>query len=269
MYCRFCGQKIPNDSHFCTFCGENLKVQDNKATDINENAEDEYALEEPPVIEEEPSTTGKEPMMIVEESPTTAIFLEELPSTIKQIIPEERETLNKKEEPIAHTTTDTGLSETAPGFGWYNFVVKVQLWLSMLVSLTNGTRFIRGGNFDDPSVVYNLFPGIKPLDIVFGIFSFGLVVFTFYTRTLLKRFDAKGPKYYIAIIIINAFEPCLYNIACSAITKIPFGQITDTGPLFIRMGLTVLLAAFNIYYFNKRKNYFSDITSKSIQRRFF
>ncbi len=257
MFCRFCGKEIPNDAKFCIYCGEKVIYKDNEETSINEVSEEVFEEEETPIVEEAPIV---EETPIVEEAP----IVEETPIVEEAPIVEETSPL--KEQPSIQPTTNAEGSELTLGFKWYNFVVKVQLWLSMLASLAHGANYVQGLQYDDASLIYKTFPAMKAVDVVYGIIMLGLAAFTVYTRTLLKRFDAKGPKCYIGINIFNAFHPLMYALVCSAATKISISNLTDSGTI-VRMIAALMLAGFNIYYFNKRKSFFSSMNGEFIPHK--
>ena len=95
----------------------------------------------------------------------------------------------------------------------------------------------------DPLTVYSLFPGVKAVDIVYGILLLVLAVFMIVTRFQLSGLKKNGPKIAIAII---------YAVLISCTTDyMAFDASTVS-----QCVLPIVMAIVNKVYFDRRKDIF-------------
>ena len=221
MYCKKCGKEIADDSVFCRYCGEKQDVFDNH--DIQIEADEETQDE-------------------TYEKDNSSSVVEAVSST----------------ERVSFSQADAVHPSLTIGMKWYNFVVKVQLWLFMACTALIGLSFIDGATRSGASAnaIYNTFPAVRTVDIAYAIVLLALAVFAFFTRRSLVRYEARGPKFYLGISYISAFLSVLYALVCSIAANVPFGKLfnaTSIGQMIPLLALAII----NTVYFGKRKALFA------------
>lgn len=112
---------------------------------------------------------------------------------------------------------------------WYKAMLVI-LWLGILENAISGILFFTGTIYQGfADKVYEMLPSLKSLDVFSGIFSFGMVVFTFIVWLRLKNYKRHAPRLLTVMYIINtvfliAYSIALYSIIGGAETKIIYGS---------------------------------------------
>ena len=134
---------------------------------------------------------------------------------------------------------------------WHNFLIYFLLWLSGIVNILNGYRAITGMEYEGKAdSVYALFPGLKPIDIAFGIaiICFGILIIV--TRFKLAGFKANGPKFLSLVYFVGSAVSIIYVIAVISTTPL---TMADFGSQIIsQLVINVILLTANYVYYNKR-----------------
>lgn len=149
--------------------------------------------------------------------------------------------------------------ETKPSkpMKWYKFVIWVQLFLSAVLNLGTGIRYLTGTIYGkSASTVYFLYSGLKPLDILMGLLSIAAAVLAILVRQSLAHYKESGPgMYYIYWI---------FGIAYNVIYLFGLGVVGLFGVIGSQMGTqfgtaivtSCVMLALNIMYFTKRMDMF-------------
>ena len=160
-----------------------------------------------------------------------------------------------------NNTPQTVSGSTAPqnGMKWFKFTIYFSLWANMVLNIINAMMMFTGGTYGgDAHYVYEAFPSLKGVDVFFGVLYLGLAVFAVIVRFRLANFKKGSPLLAHILVGTNAGIFLLYAMVASGITGIAFFElISDSIGSIIGM---VVLLIWNINYFNKRADLFTDET---------
>ena len=139
------------------------------------------------------------------------------------------------------------------GMKWFKFIIYFQLWLSMLLNLSEAGRLFTGDFYEGAAdLVYALYPGLKPLDMLVGIGGVGLAVYAVLVQRALAKFRAKGPKMYCMLYGASIVLGLLYGIGASLV----LGASAFDASSFGTISGSVAMILINRAYFNNRKHLF-------------
>ena len=144
------------------------------------------------------------------------------------------------------------------GMKWYNFIVKIQLWLIMILTIANGVLFLSGQMYDDAETaakVYSVIPAMKTVDILFGIISFACAACAFVIRRQLLNYDKTAPRNYVIFTTCIILFPLFYDFAISICTNVSVFEIIGSELLTLLIACILNLVC-NTIYFHKRKHMF-------------
>ncbi|MCQ2081214.1 MAG: zinc ribbon domain-containing protein [Lachnospiraceae bacterium] len=153
-------------------------------------------------------------------------------------------------EPLGGTTAayayDTPLN-------WAKFLGYFALWLSALLNFIGGVSAFGGSQYGDlKGLVYNIFPGMRAVDIIYGLLCIalaGLGGYCAYGIIMHKKF------------VVN-YIPLLYAAAAgivfvySLVATIVVGQSCFSASIIVNIIVSVVMVFVNSVYFNKRKHIF-------------
>ena len=151
-----------------------------------------------------------------------------------------------------------GSSDNKPEFGmkWYKFLINFLLIAGGILSLIFGYMYIQGSIYflkGYPSeIIYNNFPNLKTLNIVYGISCFVGAALLFGTRSTLAKYQAIGPKLLYFSYGLGIVEEIIYELIEGSI----LGTSLLTLSSVIQVILTVFIIFANKIYFDKRANLF-------------
>lgn len=159
-------------------------------------------------------------------------------------------------------------SEKPLGMGWYNFLIYFSLFASAVVNiiygfggyLFGGIYFISSYGQIAPEMVYEYYPLLQALNIIYGLFLIGVAIFEFTLRQKLAHYKPDAPKLVYIYSAIQFIAPLIYVISVfaiksSSIIEAPF-NVGTSDFTFIVKGLAFLI--FNIIYFKKREHLFVE-----------
>lgn len=136
---------------------------------------------------------------------------------------------------------------------WFKFIIYVQLFLSALGNLVTGIQLVTGLQYGDvQGMVYSTYPALKPVDVVMGLLSLGLMVWALVVRQRLAKFRQGAPKLYLLWIGVSMGVALCYLAAASLV----LGQLVMTGSIMGGMLGNILLILSNLVYFQKREHLF-------------
>ena len=141
---------------------------------------------------------------------------------------------------------------------WFKFIIYFQLFASAVISLITGFMVLTGAHYGsdgEAEFVYALFPGMSPVDKVYGVVLIALAVFAIVIRMQLAKFQAKGPKNYMAFLLANAVLSLVYVIA-AAIALGEFAGELDYSTYIVQTIWSAVLLIANYTYFKKRAGLF-------------
>lgn len=151
---------------------------------------------------------------------------------------------------------------------WYNFLVKFLLIFTAVIYGLNALGYLTGTgiyqnleydqyldmytNVDVTAEVYELYPGLRGVDIVMGLVYAAFVVGYVLVRNKLKSFDKQAPKLLILLFAIEVVVAVAYAIVVEIVGV--EGVFMDALPSIV---FDIVYLALNYVYFKKRKCLFS------------
>ena len=130
----------------------------------------------------------------------------------------------------------------------------ILLYLGVLSSIVTAFRYFTGAIYDgSASFVYSTFPAMRILDILYGVFCIAYAAGILYTRMLLAKYKADGPKFFLFLILCNG--------AASIVMALLTGVVTGVHDFPTLVGQVVGIAVaftLNRIYFQKRMFLFSE-----------
>lgn len=140
-----------------------------------------------------------------------------------------------------------------PPLKWFKFIIYVQLFLSALGNLVTGIQLLTGLAYGSLRAdVYAAYPALRPVDVVMGLLSLGLMVWALVVRQKLARFRRGAPKLYLLWIGVSMGVALIYLVAASLV----LGQLVMTGAIVGSLAGNVVLILLNRVYFRKREQLF-------------
>lgn len=140
--------------------------------------------------------------------------------------------------------------------GWYKFLIYFALFAGAFFNVCYAVLYMTGSIYEteqiDPLTVYSLFPGVKAVDIVYGILLLVLAVFMIVTRFQLSELKKNGPKMIVALYGLNIAIAIIYAILISCTTDYMAFDASTVGQCVI----PVVMAIVNKVYFDRRKDIF-------------
>lgn len=145
-----------------------------------------------------------------------------------------------------------------PPMKWYKFIIYFQLFAFAVLTVVDGVRYMNGMIYEgNARQVYRMYPGMKTMDFIFGIFCFLMAGYAIYVRQGLAKFRAASIRQYYVFLIADIAYGLIYIAAVSGVTGVPIDSIIrmDAGiTANIGIGLAIIFA--NITYFKKRSYLF-------------
>ena len=147
------------------------------------------------------------------------------------------------------------------GMNWYSFLIYFLLWAGAVINLINGFQLITGIEvtdlieFSSFSALYSYFPGLKALDIVYGLLIVSLAVYEIVVRFALARYKKDGPRMLIRFYIANTVIPVAYLLIALAIVNVPLSAVISTRYV-LSLVWSVVVIFLNRIYFKKRERLF-------------
>lgn len=143
---------------------------------------------------------------------------------------------------------------------WHKFLIYFSLWASAAVVVFNGITLLTGmhyGGGNQTELVYRMYEGMKPVDLLFGLVMIAFAIAYIITRFQLAGMKRQGTKLVVWLPLAVAAFDLLYPLAVSFVTDLPLGELMDSASVGGMIG-GVVLAMCNRQYYGKRDFMFSD-----------
>ncbi|MBR5239177.1 MAG: hypothetical protein IKW04_01200, partial [Clostridia bacterium] len=140
---------------------------------------------------------------------------------------------------------------------WYKFLIYFSLFAAAVLNLSTGIQLLTGAHYQgDAELVYEVFAGLKSVDMMMGIASIAFAVFALYTRFQLSGFRKNGPAVVVAFYAFSAVLNIAYLIGLNSVIPAEvIGQL-NTSSFFSSIITSAVLVVANKVYFDKRKHLF-------------
>ena len=139
---------------------------------------------------------------------------------------------------------------------WFKFLIYFVLFADAVMRIADGVMKVTGGV--SRGGMYDAYGFLKPVDIVFGIVSFGLAAFCVYTRFQLSGFKKNSPKLFYLLNILITVYSVAYDIVYLVIVSLEANKffasdVIDLVITVVSMGLYIFFSA---VYFDRRRHLF-------------
>lgn len=228
MFCRFCGNEIPEGGQFCANCGKAVEAgaaaqPGEQQTDTSQTDGQQGYNTQPGRQQEYTSQPGgQQPYPQVQVNPV-------------------------QNHPMA----------------WFKFIIYFQLFANMVIMVYNALHGFLGIAYgDDAALIYAFYPGLKAVDVIYGLICIALIVGAFIVRQRLAHYKKNAPMQYILFVAAVLVMGLLHTIAGVAVIGATVPYAVEAGVVDVAgniLGTVVGAAIFipvNYIYFNKRKELF-------------
>ena len=224
MFCSNCGNQLADGSKFCPFCGAQLAQPQQQAAPAQRSYPQEPSY---PQEQSQPQYGYSQPQDPYAYSPVTY-----------------------------QTPVKADPMNDPRGMKWFKFIIYFQLFASAVISVITAITMFTGAHYQGQAdMVYRYFPGLKGLDVFYGIALIALAAFAIVTRQNLAKFRKNGPRFYFILIIASLALALIYSIAGSSILNVSLGEVMDGSSVGSLIG-NIALLIINIIYFKKREDLF-------------
>ncbi len=138
---------------------------------------------------------------------------------------------------------------------WHKFLIYFGLWAGAILNASNAVLCINGTQYQERSEqVYSLFPGLRTVDLVWGIVLLAICAYMIYVRFQLARFRINAPRKLSTLYIVSLACTAVYLLAFSAVTHQSLGSFM--GDIAASAFSSILMLFINQNYYNKRLELF-------------
>lgn len=142
------------------------------------------------------------------------------------------------------------------GMKWFKFIIYFQLFANAAVNGYSALTALIGTQYQGSAdLVYKSFPGLRAVDIAYGLVLLALAAFAVFTRMRLARFRRNAPLLYYILSIANTLDAVLYVLLVSLVSGVPVGDF-DNLNLTVAVAVNLMMLVINLIYFGKRKDLF-------------
>lgn len=253
MYCSKCGSQVPDGSAFCPKCGA---AQAGQAAPVGPM----------PTPTPQPPFTGQPPAQQQAYQYQQAPSYQQVPAPGFQTPPSPRgDVMSTPLKPFAMPPSIGALfcgvnrggvqyaEQSGLGMKWYKALASFLLYISAVFILYTGIQYFTGQTYGGSSgYVYSLYPALRFINVIYGLFNLVVAVAILYVRMHLAQFASDGPKLYLLMLLVNGIASAVFTIA----TFIIVGQ-SDWGSLATSIAGVIAMFVLNRTYFDKRQHLFT------------
>lgn len=170
------------------------------------------------------------------------------------------QTTYPQQQMMQNQTNQAQNMNAEPSMKWFKFLTNFGLFAGAVLNFLYSTLYISGGVYESQSdgkvtseMVYSLFSGLKTIDVCYGIIMIAIGGFCIFTRFRLSKYRKDGPSYLYILFGVNGGLSLIYSITVMGISGV--NQISTA---VVSVITSVVLIIFNIKYFDKRKNVFTN-----------
>ena len=259
MYCKNCGAKIANDAKFCNQCG---------VLAGNGDAFCPACGREVPMGSMYCQNCG-EPLNGGEEVVLKKVDAESIsPTQARDFAEKENQTPDFFKDVEVPTQNPYNYSNnyannySAPAskypMKWYKFLL-VLFVLSGIANILVGFSTMTGAQYVESGIsyaeyVYDWYPGLKVIDVIYGLYAIAMGVYVFMVRSALKGFKRSAPKMVTILYVVSLVSFLIYNIISASI--IGMGIANLMAELTLQVVVNLAMIFINKAYFKTRQELF-------------
>jgi hypothetical protein len=141
---------------------------------------------------------------------------------------------------------------------WYKYLL-VLFILSGVSNIIVGISTMVGGHYIEggaayAELVYDMYPALKPIDVIYGLYAIAMGIYVFVVRSALKGFKKSAPKMITILYTISLISYLVYNITTASIVGVDaVSLITD---IIMQIVVNLIMIFANKAYFKTREELF-------------
>ncbi len=165
-----------------------------------------------------------------------------------------------------YKTEDSSSAQPETSMKWFKFLIYFSLFAGAVGSLFSAISYLTGFMYlsEDGTViadlVYQVFPRLKTVDLVFAFYYLAMAAFMVYTRFQLSSFKKRGPKLVTVLYVAEAVSYVLYVVMVAFAVEgngfIDVSSIVDGASVGSTIVTSIAMAVVNHIYFKKRAHLF-------------
>ena len=223
MQCPHCGNLLAEGSRFCPYCGSTIGAPEVRPAPVPAT-DGGYAPTGGDLSDPRQSDCGREPVYDRQTYPAR---------------PADPDPLNDPR-----------------GMKWFKFIIYFQLFANAAVNAYSALTALIGTQYQGKAdFVYKSFPGLRAVDLAYGLVLLALAAFAVFTRMRLARFRRNAPLLYYILSIANTLDAVLYVLLVSLVSGVPVGDF-DNLNLTVAVAVNLVMLIINLIYFGHRKDLF-------------
>ena len=149
------------------------------------------------------------------------------------------------------------------GMKWFKFIIYFQLFATALINLLGGIAALTGGQYGGSGVaetVYLVFPGLKTVDLLYGVCLIALAAANIYVRMQLAGYRMNAPKLYLGVLAAAIAVSLIYIVAAVMMLS-EWAELLDITSVIIQyipqLIVSAVMVGVNFVYFKKREGLFN------------
>ena len=136
---------------------------------------------------------------------------------------------------------------------WYKALTAALLYISAAYMLFSGIQSILGLSYGDSgSYLYSMYPILRVVDILYGLFLLVVAFAALYVRMHLAQFASDGPRLYLTMLVVNGGISVVYTLLAYLIIG-----VSNFAGVISAIGLVAAMFVLNRTYFDKRQHLFT------------
>ena len=139
---------------------------------------------------------------------------------------------------------------------WHWFLVHISLVFSSFSDFWNGWSCLMGTNYgtrESADYIYNTYPAMKQVDMIYAFFMLAMGIFTLYVRRELATYRKKGPFHLMLLYALNGLILAGYTTGATLAS----GQNLWSGYVVASIIISVVMILVNKIYYDKRRHLFT------------
>jgi len=142
------------------------------------------------------------------------------------------------------------------GLKWAHFLSYFALWLgallNVIVAFTVFTGSIYSAQGIEAEYVYAVFPGLKPVDMIYGVALLVLAVLGVITAVSIIKYKKNAGTLVCAMYLVSAIVAFIYLVGASSV----LGQFAGNSNSVVSIIVGIVMFFVNKIYFGNRKDIF-------------
>ncbi|PHU33767.1 zinc ribbon domain-containing protein [Pseudobutyrivibrio ruminis] len=142
------------------------------------------------------------------------------------------------------------------GLKWAHFLSYFALWLgallNVIVAFTVFTGSIYSAQGIEAEYVYAVFPGLKPVDMIYGVALLVLAVLGVITAVSIIKYKKNAGTLVCAMYLVSAIVAFIYLVGASSV----LGQFAGNSSSVASIIVGIVMFFVNKIYFGNRKDIF-------------